>query len=244
MDNALLYYAPKDEQGVVYLFSHFARNRFGLRVETVQSNYPDCIAFLNGKRIRIEFEYYSGNFERHKHNPKGCDWIVCWTHDWPEAPSHLRIIELRKEFGLGFNVWVQPVSDENRRKQISKTHKGWWSVPRSASVGDLVLYYRSHPNKFIQDIFCVSVPVERTQAGWKRGRDWMAEIRRVAILKRPLYLNELKENMVLKNSGFIRSRMRTRCKISDDWPELYRMILSRNPGLKVVLRDYGPERLA
>ena len=107
LDNAPLDYEPRSELGVVYLFSHLARPRFGLRVENVQAGYPDCLASRGGKRVRIEFEYRSSNFKQHGHNPKGCDWIVCWIHDWPAVPKRLRVVELRKEFGLGFNVWLQ-----------------------------------------------------------------------------------------------------------------------------------------
>lgn len=70
------------------------------------------MAYKDGRRIRIEFEYRSRNFKLHRHEPRGCDWIVCWIHNWPEAPSSLRVVELRREFGLGFNVWFQPVAGD------------------------------------------------------------------------------------------------------------------------------------
>jgi hypothetical protein len=76
------------------------------RVEKVRAGYPDCIAYSQGKRIRIEFEYRSRNFRVHKHRLRACDWIVCWIHDWPEKPKNLRVVELRKEYGLVFNVWL------------------------------------------------------------------------------------------------------------------------------------------
>lgn len=56
-------YAPDNEQGVVFLFSHLARKKFGLRVERVQTGFPDCIAYRGDKRIRIEFEFKSKNFK-------------------------------------------------------------------------------------------------------------------------------------------------------------------------------------
>jgi hypothetical protein len=57
LDHAPLDYAPENEQGVVFLFAHLARRRFGLRVERVQQGFPDCIAYRTGRRVRIEFEY-------------------------------------------------------------------------------------------------------------------------------------------------------------------------------------------
>ena len=64
---------PDNEQGVVYLFSHLARSRFGLRVARVQAGFPDCIAYQDGKRVRIEFAYRSRNFMVHRHKASGCD---------------------------------------------------------------------------------------------------------------------------------------------------------------------------
>src|SRR6266508_4291573 len=48
-DGAPLDYAPDNEQGVVYLFSHLARRRFGVRVERVQGGFPYCVAYLGSK---------------------------------------------------------------------------------------------------------------------------------------------------------------------------------------------------
>lgn len=143
LDNAPLDYAPEKEQGVVFLFAHLARRRFGLRVERVQQGFPDCIAYRAGQRVRIEFEYRSSSFAAHGHDPSKCDWIVCWIHDWPSHPKRLRIVELRQEFGLGFNVWVSPVGKSNGvdyGEVLQKTRaNSQWSLPRQASKGDLVL---------------------------------------------------------------------------------------------------------
>ncbi len=94
-----LRHAPTNEQGVVYLFG-MVSSELGLIVEAVQAAYPDCEAkrCVDSKqnrwqRVRIEFEYYSGNFKDHGHDPAGCDMIVCWEHDWPDCP--LEVIELR-----------------------------------------------------------------------------------------------------------------------------------------------------
>ncbi len=100
-------YAPENEAGVVFLFSRLAR-KAGLDIDLIRTGYPDCIAYRNGQRIRIEFEYRSINFARHRHDHNECDWIVCWIHDWPAAPSRLHVWSLQQEFGLGFNVWFQP----------------------------------------------------------------------------------------------------------------------------------------
>lgn len=250
LDGAPLDYAPEKEQGVVYLFAHLARRRFGLRVERVQQGFPDCIAYRSGKRVRIEFEYRSSSFLAHGHDARKCDWVVCWIHDWPTHPKHLRIIELRAEFGLGFNVWVQPVGKGDGvdyREDLRRTKKATnWTLPRQASKGDLVLYHLTAPYSSIRDIFRITSPVAYLPAGsWTRAaKDYMGDLRRVCTLPSPIHLRELREHPVLRQAGFVRGKMRTRYRVSAHWPELLAMILARNPSVKRRLAPYSPERLA
>jgi Homing endonuclease associated repeat len=94
-----LAHEPVDEMGVVYVFGMVA-HRLGFAVLRTQPNFPDCEALREvqpGKwqRVRIEFEYESRNFAKHRHNKDGCDLIVCWRHNWAECPSNLEVIELR-----------------------------------------------------------------------------------------------------------------------------------------------------
>lgn len=243
-DSAPLDYAPDNEQGVVFLFSHLARIRFGLRVERVQGGFPDCVAYRGSKRVRIEFEYRSRNFRLHRHDKKKCDWIVCWIHDWPAVPPRLRVVELRKEFGLGFNVWVQPVGREYCDTLAESNYDSSWSVPSQATVGDLLLFHRTSPDSHIRDVFRLDGPVRHVAAGYKPGKDWQAPIRRVCILKAPLHFSELREHRVLTNAGFVRGQMRGRYNVTEYWPDLYQMLVARNPAAKTKLKRYGPSRIA
>lgn len=244
-------FAPDNEQGVVFLFSHLARKKYGLRVERIQTGFPDCIAYQGTKRIRIEFEFKSKNFKTHRHVAKDCDWIVCWEHNWPDVPDNVQVEELRQQFGQGFNVWFQPVSvidGENYADNLG-TRKMWdrWSVPSQAMVGDLLLYYRTakclDQKSCVREIFRIVGPVEHVKkAGWKAGADYAAQIRMVCKLKAPLHLDEMRENKVVCSAGFIRGQMQGRYRATDYWPELYRMIVSRNPRIEPILRKYGPDK--
>lgn len=88
---------PTNEMGVVVLFGVLAM-KLGFAIERVGTGFPDCEAKqrVSGgwRRVRIEFEYKSRNFERHGHDPEGCDLIVCWEHDWKEAP--VEVLELKR----------------------------------------------------------------------------------------------------------------------------------------------------
>jgi hypothetical protein len=95
-----LAYEPVNEAGVVFAFGMVAR-KLGFRVHRIQTEFPDCeamrqVARGQWQRVRIEFEFESRNFLLHKHNPNGCDVIVCWTHNWPDCPKRLHVVELRK----------------------------------------------------------------------------------------------------------------------------------------------------
>ena len=90
-------HAPTNETGVVFAFGMLAKE-LGFVIQSMQTAFPDCEAlrWVNGwwERLRIEIEYQSFNFVKHRHDPKGCDLIVCWEHNWPECP--LEVLELRQ----------------------------------------------------------------------------------------------------------------------------------------------------
>ena len=95
--------APVNELGVVLLFGMLAAG-LGFQVESAQGRFPDCEAkreVVPGKwqRQRIEFEYESKNFLLHGHDPKNCDVLVCWRHNWKDCPEEIEVIEMCRLFG-------------------------------------------------------------------------------------------------------------------------------------------------
>ena len=97
-----LTYAPINEQGVVFLFGMICYD-MGIIVEHIQQGFPDAEAIdyrkdrSRGIRKKIEFEFKSSSFTKGtpKHDPTGCDIIVCWDHDWKKCPKTIEVIELR-----------------------------------------------------------------------------------------------------------------------------------------------------
>jgi hypothetical protein len=71
--------------------------KLGFVVHRLQATFPDCIAMREvapglWQRVRIEFEFESRNFKKHKHRKDKCDVIVCWKHNWKDCP--LDVVEL------------------------------------------------------------------------------------------------------------------------------------------------------
>jgi hypothetical protein len=256
LEGAAMNYAPVNELGVVLLFAQVAK-KYRIRVDHIQARFPDCIAYqtIGGreKQIRIEFEYRSKHFVAHGHDKKKCDMIVCWEHDWVRCPPRIRVLELRREFGLGFNVWIQPVSG-NYAKELAggDSFTGWSVAPRSME-GDLVLFYRTRPEMCIADVFRLSGPVfwghrarrsksDRLQrlktSRWTKDMDHFAPIRRVCRLAAPVFFEDLKRDKVLSTAGFVRGLMQGRPNASEYWPYLHEMIVRRNPGVRQKLRKF------
>ena len=99
-----LTYGPVNEQGVVFLFSKVSED-LGIRIEEIKEGFPDAIGRIRQKvggregwvRKRIEFEYESSQFRKHKHKPSECDLVICWEHDWTDCP--VEVISLKDVIG-------------------------------------------------------------------------------------------------------------------------------------------------
>ena len=247
LKSAPLQYAPENELGVVYLFSHIAR-RLQFRIEAIRAAYPDCIAYRYSgdqeKRVRIEFEFRSSSFRAHGHDPKKCDCIVCWHHDWHDFPPGIEVIELKRFFGTPFKVWIQSAI-KDQQPWLDKGQRGDWALSRRVTQGDLLLMYRCHPACKISDIFKLrSRELYRGPAGWRTGFAYFGTIERVCKLDSPIFLDDLRQHRVLKTSSFVRGNMQgPGLAASEYWPYLYYMICERNPSARKVLARYAPEKV-
>ncbi len=239
-----LCYAPENELGVVFLFAHLAP-RLRLRIEAIRPQYPDCLAYRRTgdgeRRVRIEFEHRSSNFVAHRHDPRQCDMIVCWDHDWPDAPHRLEVLELRRFFDLGRDVWIQPAIKSQWGHL--KPARLQWAVSKRAKVGDLLLMYRCTPISAITDVFCLMGPLQRGHASWRDGDCYAGTIRRVCSLSSPLFLSDLRSHRVLRTAPFVRGNMQGNLHATEYWPYLYELILGRNAGLRHRLSTFRPEVL-
>ena len=86
---------PSYENDVVALFSKLHGDLGFPVIVEVQPLFPDVIAEdFQGNQKRIELELLASNFD---HDPKGCDFIVCWENDLGEEASEKlpKIISLK-----------------------------------------------------------------------------------------------------------------------------------------------------
>jgi|WetSurMetagenome_2_1015567.scaffolds.fasta_scaffold135745_2 hypothetical protein len=246
LENGPMHYAPQNEQGVVFLFAHHAK-KLRMRVDEIRQGFPDCIAYEKTSRgerpVRIEFELYSSSFKSHKHPSRACDCIVCWEHDWPDCPKSLRIIELRKYYGLGFKVWLQPANAPQQHYLDNNTMN--WATRQSAHRGDLMVMYRCAPEKCIREIFFLSTDItkEKCDPVWRIGTCFGGIFKIVCRLEAPIFLKDLRDHRVLRTAGFIRGRLQGNQDITQYWPHLYELIVSRNPKARLSVKKYSPERL-
>lgn len=101
-------FAPTSENDVVQLFGAVA-DELGFEIMGNRSEFPDCKARRREKAQRehfsdclIEYEFSSRDFKRHRHDPKGCNLIVCWEHNWPDCP--VEVLELKQAI-KGLTGW-------------------------------------------------------------------------------------------------------------------------------------------
>jgi hypothetical protein len=245
--NAPLQYAPRGELGVVFLFAKVAK-RLQFRVEEIRAAFPDCIAYRHvgdaEKRVRIEFEFRSSSFKVHGHDPKGCDYIVCWHHDWPGVPQRIEVIELKKYFGVPFKIWIQ-VAIKNQWDALDARDRMEWALSTRVTQGDLVLMYRGYPQCCITDLFRVTDSrLRHGRAGWREGEANFGRIERLCKLDSPVFLSDMRNHKVLKTASFIRQSMQGRgLLVSDYWSHLYDMLYGRNPKHRRVLAKFSPEKV-
>ena len=215
-----------------------------LHIESIQAGFPDCIARqrVGGKerRIRIEFEFRSSNFRAHRHPVEGCDWIVCWEHDWADAPSNLKVVELSRYFGRGFNVWVivSPPQDD-------LPARGKHVFGKRVGKGDLVLVYEFSPKMWFRHIYTVIDEGEckrytKNKKG-EKGVSYLHTIRRVCMLQPPLPMKVLQNDRLIPDDAIYGQKFNR--KITEHWWRVHELIVRRNPDCTAVLERFSPSKV-
>ena len=61
------------------------------------SEFPDCMLFIGGRRTRVEFEVYASNFIRYGHDPEECD-LLGERLDWLLVKNVLEVRDMTEKF--------------------------------------------------------------------------------------------------------------------------------------------------
>ena len=153
--------APATRDGVIFLFGKMGEE-LNICVEEMRAAFPACLAKRytgrGWEKVKIEFEYRSGDFKKKGLDLAGCDTIICWEHDWPDCP--VEVIELEDrlaslpdkpvappdaDFDSGLNNLFDSLKvNENIRhlmqsidRQIKNTDGRIWAK----ATDDCVIYY-------------------------------------------------------------------------------------------------------
>jgi mRNA interferase RelE/StbE len=213
-----LRYAPENELGVVLLFGKLHKTLGFPEFDAIQPSFPDCWAFqktVSGTRpVWIEFEFRSHSFKSHAKRLRALKpkrgIVVCWEHDWLGAEKYADIIELKTAVGYGKRVWIQCTNPEyqgglDEAPRRRKTRWEWTVAPR-ARPRDIVLLYRSGAKasarhygvdeSLLQSVANIYEVTSLPQSEKKWGQ--FAYVRQLALLREPLRLEHLREDMYLK----------------------------------------------
>jgi len=236
-------YEPRNESGVIVLFT-LVMKRLGFSgVVEAQGKFPDCIARRRGKRVMIEFEHKSKNFIPHRHlkelRSRKCT-IVCWEDNWQNPPANISVISLSRELGLSNRVRLAHAKHEDNIRFLDKTRKKTttWSMPAGTRKGDLIIVWRSGPkqSKFY-DIF-----KSLEDASQKHGFSGYGNCKIICHLKNPITMQDIRNHKELGKSPMVKSAffMGSNKELTPYWTWLYQLILERNPELRRALKDFAP----
>jgi hypothetical protein len=91
-----LLFHPRNHEEIMYIFSVIHRQIGFPYILAMGVPYPDITAINDkGETKRIEIELFASQFD---HDPKGCDYIICWENDLEEKPANYPEIIALKDY--------------------------------------------------------------------------------------------------------------------------------------------------
>lgn len=153
-------YEPDNEQETVALFVRV----MGLLkpawcVKRLQTGFPDGLFYDSerGVDVRAEFEYLASHFFDHKHDPQGCDVVICWENDLTPSvtqPLGLGVLALKQELATAGNGqvclgWKRETSlDASVDALVKQGDRGALAVAQFMQ-DDLPAVQAKHPGLFL-----------------------------------------------------------------------------------------------
>ncbi len=169
---------------------------------------------------------------------------MCWENDWPEAQKYADVIELKTAVGFGKRIWIQctgPRYQGGLDAAPTRNKTNWtWTVAPRARPGDLILMYRSGTRRDakrykVKDTLLQSIAnIYEVTSLPKPDNEWgrFANVRQLVILPEPLRLEHLKNDAYLKDTSWVRAKLRGRPDVTAHWWRIRQLILAMNPALR------------
>lgn len=116
-------FIPKNEQGVIYLFSRYHEKLGFEKIQHITTHFPDVIAISDGKEIRIELEFLLSGILSHyiikDANPHTQKWVkenedenrVSWRR-WDRQSSN--------PTSQNYNKWIKSSSGISISKEMAE----------------------------------------------------------------------------------------------------------------------------
>lgn len=235
IDSPMMEFSPTTETALIFLFGSKAKE-LGFLIKKFNSSGIDCDAIRHTpkgwKECRIKFELYSHDFKTHGHRRSQCDLIICWEDTTPRKSGFPEVIELRPYFITTRQIWMMAY-DEKYYWELEHYKRPSWSAPKGGHKEDLLIMYCKSPRSGITHLLTMTSNVQPDKK-WK----WRAGTKRVAALQKEIRFAELRASPNLKDAHFIKRRMEGRFNVTPYWPQIQKMILARNPGLKRKLKPW------
>jgi hypothetical protein len=237
-------YEPRNEAGVIMLFTLMMKELNFLGVIEAQQGFPDCIARKRGgKDVLVEFEYKSKTFLAHGHDKelkrRKCT-IICWEDNYEKPPKNIEIISLARELGVSNRVRLAHAKDKEDIEFLEKTRKKTvpWSMPKNTKKGDLILIWKAGPRQSrFQDIFQAL-----ENASPKFGYPGFGKCKIISHLRVPITLNDIRNHRELGRTSLAKPLFYKSLnnELTPYWAWLYQLIVDKNPSLKRSLKTFIP----
>lgn len=170
-------FIPKNEQGVIFLFANFISGHEDIELIKIGMGFPDAEIRIhqngNWEDYSVEFEFVASSFNKHGHDVRQCDLVICWENDLVESDLFpLPIIELKSGLELDIKkpnklvkevyYWRQRavkaekeicrleqlgnVCDQPRSKEQSNEDKVNRGEARQVALDALLVVYQNNPD--------------------------------------------------------------------------------------------------
>jgi hypothetical protein len=144
---------PTNEAETIALYQA-AQDRLRWRIVHLQTAFPDAVIENGqGKQLIAEFEHKARNFGYHGHDPTGCDLIICWRNNWPDAPLPVWALdECPQVVGAMWPNWVddlvENLREENKqlKLELREARIELWRINRDNDT-EMELLYSVHETR-------------------------------------------------------------------------------------------------